>query len=66
MTKKELISALINSNHPDDTQVCIYLNEEERIEENIGDIVFIDSLVTSNNNRLDINAVYQSFIDADL
>ena len=51
MTKKELIEALINSPHPDNTQVTIY--PLDKLDEE--DLNLIDSLDRSMDNRLELN-----------
>lgn len=61
MTKRELILLLENSPHSDETEVCIFLNEEEGLEDIIGDIAFIDSLDADIEDRLDINVIYDSY-----
>lgn len=60
MTKQELIQALIDSPHDLDTPVFAYLNEEEGLEDIIGDIAFIESIDTSIDDRIDLNITYQS------
>lgn len=63
MTKGELIIYLQNTYHDDDTEVCIYLNEEEGLEDCIGDIAFIDSVDDTIEDRIDLNIVFNSSMD---
>lgn len=63
MTKGELIRALMATPHEDDTPVCIYLSEEEELEDVIGDIAFIESLDESIEDRIDLNTIYKSVFE---
>ena len=60
MTKDELILLLQNSPHSGDTQVVVFLNEDENLEDCIGDIALIDSVDTDISDRIDLNVVYES------
>lgn len=61
MTKRELINFLESTSHNDNTEVTVFLNEEEDLEDVIGDIAFIDSVDDSINDRIDLNIIYKSF-----
>ena len=65
MTKRQLINALEESYHSDDTQVCVYLKEEEELEDIIGDIAFIDSIDNDLTDRIDINTIYKSYYNGN-
>lgn len=62
ITKKDLIDILLKSEHPEETPVVIYLNETEDLEDVIGDIAFIESVDLTIDDRIDLNAMYKSFI----
>lgn len=60
ITKGELIRALINTPHDDDTPVCVCLLEEEDLDQIIGDIAFIGNVDEDIDDRIDLNIIYKS------